>query len=224
MKKNNLQLIPLIFDLTFKKMFDDVIHKERIALLISVFLNLDDTDLKNYIEWINETKQNHQKKSIDSSIRIKIYFSTNEKICFKVLLHLNQKIIDRNINSLERLFKNKLEESISRSLEKQIQINFTNHDFTKQDLKDLASKKENQELEIYHINVDECFHIYQMEAFQYYSKKMQQEILLGSLFVQTNRKSFQKILKNINMSQELKQEILKTVLKISSDQNILTPK
>lgn len=226
------RLIPLTFDLAFKKMFGDEEHKERTAILISTFLDIPYEEIVDSIELINTEKRLTNKKdktgATDIVAKIKVVFSTNERINLEMNMQFNQTKVDRNIGYISQLFGNQLKgKEDYKNLEKCIQINFNDIFVDKENkvifdrysLKNEYNNELTQKLEIYHINIAECSRIWYNNDIEKYPKKLQKEIIFGALLMEKDYERFKEVLEEVSMNDSLKENILDTTEEFSEDED-----
>ena len=150
------KMIPLIFDLAFKKVFGDINHKERLELLLSSILNeeVKVIDIMNN-ELIGDNKKD-KRNAVDLVCKLK-----NEKyVNIEVNTSYGSYVKNRNILFLFRLASKQLKSGEKYKIGKTIQINLNTQNtngryYSKYMLSNVEDRKDilSNIIEIININV-----------------------------------------------------------------------
>lgn len=225
------RLIPMSFDLVFKKMFGDNEHKERTALLVSTLLNIPYNDLVNNIELLPTEKRVRNKKDKRQSqdVIVKIILSINEKISLEMNMNYDESLKNRNIHYLSGMFYNQLKNKEDYSmLEPCIQINFnrvytdnTNKIiFDKYTLRNEYGNELTEKIRIYNLNIDACHKIIYNNSINNYDKDLHEIIKYGAMLMETDYANLKKMLEEFKMKKELKEDILDVMEEYSEDEDL----
>ena len=109
------EIVPLGFDMIFKRMFGNNEEIERLEELLSIYFNIPVEHFRGNVKVINNEKilqkQNDKKQTVDILVNLEI-ISGSEKVNIEVNFNeFSQGIIDRNLvyasNVLSNQLKNK---------------------------------------------------------------------------------------------------------------------
>ena len=86
------KLIPLSYDLVFKKMFGDNEHKERVSYLVSIVLEIPYKEVVNSIELMPTEKRirNKNDKRQAQDVIVRIVLSLNKRVSIEMNMNYNE--------------------------------------------------------------------------------------------------------------------------------------
>lgn len=233
MVETNKKIIPMTYDLIFKKMWGDPNGIDRLSILLSKILNIPYNVLKNNVELIDTEKRINKKddKFQKNDILVHINLSINEKVNIEMNVTWSKWLIDRNITYIANLFSNQLKKNEKYiNLEPIIQINFNTFsvDSKQQNIIDKyyiqnnRGNKLTEKLQIYHINIENCKSIWYNQDMRKYSSEEQDIIRFCALMTLDDFDKIKKCLEEIKMSEDVKKNIEQTVENISYDDDLMS--
>ena len=226
------EIIPLKEDFLFKKVFGSNENIERLEELLSIYFNTPREELKGKVKVINGELRKNQKKSKEQKLDVIAEISLN--IGYKILdieMNLDKKsTLYRNVLYASRLLGNqiKVKEDYTH-VRPVIQINFDNYEINEENeriikkcyIKDETNTIITNALEIDHVNIEKCKNAWYNEDIKKYEKNEQDLIRIGALFTMINIEEFKSCLREVNMSEEVKEEIIDAVEEYSLDEDLL---
>ena len=224
------QLIPMSFDLLFKKMFGDENHKERVSYLVSTILNIPYEEVKDNIEILpNDKKLNNKKtKRQAQDVVVRIILSVNKRISLEMNMNYNITNKNRNLMYLANMYSNQLKNKEDyNKLEPCIQVNFNTvyTDNKNKVLYDIYTLKNNygneltDMIKIINLNIDECHNICYNKNINEYEESLHEIIKYGALLMEKDYLKLESILEEIKMENEVKEDILDTMEEYSNDED-----
>ena len=225
------KLIPMSFDLIFKKMFGDNEHKERTASLLSVLLGIPYDDLVDNIELLPTEKKlrNKKDKRQYQDVIVKIILSVNKRVSLEMNMNYDNVNKNRNIQYLTGIFYNQLKNTDNYNLlEPCIQINFNTVYtdkknkvlFDKYSLKNEFGYELTDKIKIYNLNIAECYEILYNDDINKYEEGLRNIIRYGVMMMETDYKKLKNMLEEFKMKDNLKDDILDTMEEYSEDEEI----
>lgn len=222
------KIIPLSYDLIFKKVFGDSENIENLETLISIYFNIKKEDVHGNIEILNTEKRiryrNDKRQAMDILIKL-----GNTVINIEVNNKLSDIILERNISYVSGLYLGQLKNKTQyKELEAVIQINFdaceiddeNEEIINKYYIQNRNGHKLTEKLQIHHVNIEKCKRIWYDGDIKNYPKKMQEIIKLGALMVMKREEDFEKCLEEIKMDDMIRDSIRKTTKVLNSDKEM----
>ena len=225
-KVKSKKLIPLSYDLLFKKVFGDYEHKERAASLVSVCLNIPYEEIVNNIEILPNDKKlrNKKDKRQEQDVVVRIVLSINQRVNLEMNMNYNETNKNRNLTYLALMFSNQLKNKEDyKLLEPCIQINFNtvftdtinNLFYDEYMLRNKYGNTLTNMLKIININIEECRNILYNKDISEYNKKELEIIKYGALMMETDYDKLKKVLEEFPMGED----ILDSVEEYSKDED-----
>ena len=226
------EIIPLKEDFLFKKVFGSNENIERLEELLSIYFNVSKEEIKGKVKVINGEFRKENKTSKEQKL----------DVIADITLNIGYKILDieMNLDKKSTLYRNVLYASrlLGESLKVKedythirpvIQINFDNYEINEKNkriikkcyIKDETNTIITTALEIDHINIEKCKNAWYNEDIKKYEKNEQDLIKLGALFTMVKIEEFKSCLKEVNMSKEVKEDIIEAVEEYSLDEDLL---
>lgn len=227
------KIIPLSFDLAFKKVFGDNDNIERLEAFLSLYLNIPIEDLKGNVTVIDNEKRLKQKDDkkqyVDILLKLEL-ITGNEKINIEINRgKKNQGLIDRNISYIAGIYSGQLKRKEDYSLiEPVLQINFNESQMSENNkiidkyyIMNEDKHKLTNKFQIHHINIEKCYDIWYHKNVNKYDAYEREIIKIGALLKSETKETFVKCLEEIKMNEEVKKDIKSTVYDLSEEEELL---
>lgn len=227
------KIIPMTYDIVFKKVWGDPEGIKRLTLLLSICLGIPYEELLGNIEIIESEKRNRRKKEKiqKNDIVVKVKLSYNSKINIELNARIGNGILDRNVSYISHIFSSQIENREDyKKIEPVIQINFNKEEIDKKSreiidkyyIQNSNNHKLTEKFQIWCINIEKCYEIWYNKKEEEYSEYERAIIKLGSLIRVDNIEEFKEVLGGISMNEELKSEIEETVEDLNMDDAIFS--
>lgn len=227
------KIVPISYDMAFKKMWGDPDGPNRTALLLSVMLNIPYHVIEGKTEIIESEKRikNETIKRQRCDVVVKVNLNIFDKVNLEVNLGFDKADIDRNISFLTHIFnsgiKNKMQYSKISSV---LQINFNDYDVDrsfeeivdKYVLQNKNGHKLTGKLQIWNINIAKCYDLWYNYDIENLSKEEQEIVKICALMYIKNKEDFEKCLEEINMEKNVKNDIKRTEEEFNEAEDIFS--
>lgn len=131
----NKKIIPISYDMVFKKMWGDPNNEQRLEAFLSIILGISYEKIKGKVEIVESEKRIGNKKikrqRFDIVAKIKLW--CYGKVNLEMNLGFDKTDIDRNISFLTHIFNSGIKNKMNyRDIPSVIQINFNDYDVAKE--------------------------------------------------------------------------------------------
>ena len=199
----NKEIVPLGFDMIFKRMFGNNEEIERLEELLSIYFDIPVKHLKGKVRVINNDKilekSNDKKQTVDILANIEL-ISGSEKVNIEVNFNeFSKGIIDRNLVYASNILSNQLKRKQDYTkIQPVIQINFSSKDVDK-DTNEIIDKYYlmnhnnyllTNKLQIHNINIVKCYDVWYNKNINKYNSYEQNIIRFGALMRITKKDEF----------------------------------
>ncbi len=229
---NTQSIVPISFDMVFKKMWGDPNNEQRLEVFLSIMLTIPYQTIKGRTQIIDSEKriENKSLKRQRYDIITKIKLNAFGKVNLEMNLGFDRTDIDRNISFLTHIFNSGIKHGMKyTSIPPVIQINFNDYDVD-EDSKEvidkyyLQNKNEHiltEKLQIWNINIAKCYELWYNKNIENLSEEEQQIVKICALMYIKDKETFERCLEEIKMDEEIKRDIMEAEEDFSSDEEIL---
>lgn len=226
------KIIPISFDMVFKKMWGDPNGKQRLEAFLSIMLGIPYEKLKGKVEIIESEKRidnkniKRQRFDIVAKVKLNVYGKVN----LEMNLGFDKTDIDRNLSFVTHIFNSGIRNKMKyEDIPPVLQIDFNDYDVDKNnnDIIDkyfLQNKNGNvltEKLQIWNINIVKCYNIWYNKNVSSLKKDEQEIVKICALMNISKREEFVTCLGEIKMNEKVKKDIEQAEEEFSSNEEIL---
>ena len=235
LENNPNLMVPIVADDIFKIVFGSEENKDITAYLVSLLLKIPYEKIKGKIIFKSNRHNKNRTKEKNSEKDIVFIVDTSEPLKLNLEMNrtssLEQPIIDRNVYYLSNLFGSGLKiKDEYKDLKTTIQYNF-NLDFVdKLDeplideylYRNLRGNVLTEKNKIVHINILEMSKLWYNNEYKKFKEISPILFGLSTLILEIDKEKFEKLVNNIKMNNDIKEQLERIVMDLNVDDELIT--